>query len=309
MPTSTSGTRRRPTTRGSPTTSRRSAGRSGRPTWRRDLAARNVARTILVQTRSSVDETAEFLALAEATPFVAGVVGWVDLTRPDVGDEIARLRAGWGGRHLVGIRHQVHDEPDPDWLGRADVRAGIAASGAAGLAYDLLVRPEHLPAAVAVARALPDVRFVVDHLAKPPIASGRLEPWASRMRPLGELDNAWCKISGMVTEADPMRLATRRSPAVRRLRARRLRAGPTPLRVGLAGLPARRFVRGRVRRFRRHAPGPDRDRARGRLRRDGTRGVRLEVPPMGRPRRDDRRRRRPSTSASRPRARSTARTR
>jgi L-fuconolactonase len=105
----------------------------------------------------------------------------------------------------VGIRHQVHDEPDPDWLGRADVRAGIATVGAAGLAYDLLLRPEHLPAAVAVARALPDVRFVVDHLAKPPIASGRLEPWASRMRPLGELDNAWCKISGMVTEADPMR--------------------------------------------------------------------------------------------------------
>jgi L-fucono-1,5-lactonase len=169
------------------------------------LAARNVASTLLVQSRSSIDETVEFLALAEATPFVAGVVGWVDLTRPDVADAIARLRSGPGGRHLVGIRHQVHDEVDPDWLGRADVRAGIAAVGAAGLAYDLLVRPEHLPAAVAVARALPDMRFVVDHLAKPPIASGRLKPWASRLRPLGELDNVWCKISGMVTEADPIR--------------------------------------------------------------------------------------------------------
>ena len=169
------------------------------------LAARDVASTLLVQTRSSVAETAGFLALAEATPFVAGVVGWVDLTQPSVADEVARLRAGPGGRHLVGIRHQVHDEPDPDWLGRADVRAGIAAVGAAGLAYDLLVRPEHLPAAVAVARALPGVRFVVDHLAKPPIASGRLEPWASRLRPLGELANVWCKISGMVTEADPIR--------------------------------------------------------------------------------------------------------
>jgi L-fuconolactonase len=169
------------------------------------LAARNVASTVLVQTRSSLDETTEFLALAEATSFVAGVVGWVDLTQPNVADEIARLRAGPGGRHLVGIRHQVHDEPDPDWLGRADVRSGIAAVGATGLAYDLLVRSEHLPAAVAVARALPDVRFVVDHLANPPIASGRLEPWASRLRLLGELANVWCKISGMVTQADPIR--------------------------------------------------------------------------------------------------------
>jgi L-fuconolactonase len=169
------------------------------------LEARGVGRTILVQTRSSAAETAGFLALAEATPFVAGVVGWVDLTQPDVADRIARLRAGPGGRNLVGIRHQVHDEPDPDWLGRADVRTGIAAVGAAGLAYDLLVRQEHLPAALAVVRALPEVRFVVDHLAKPPIASGRLEPWASRLRPLGALANAWCKISGMVTEADPMR--------------------------------------------------------------------------------------------------------
>jgi L-fucono-1,5-lactonase len=169
------------------------------------LAARDVASTLLVQARSSVEETAGFLALAETTPFIAGVVGWVDLTRPDVADQIALLRAGPGGRHLVGIRHQVHDEPDPDWLGRADVRSGIVALAAAGLAYDLLVRPEHLQAGVAVARALSDVRFVVDHLAKPPIASGSLEPWASLLRPLGGLDNVWCKISGMVTEADPIR--------------------------------------------------------------------------------------------------------
>jgi L-fuconolactonase len=169
------------------------------------LAARNVTWTVLVQARSSLDETTGFLALAEATAFVAGVVGWVDLTRPDVGDEIARLRAGPGGRHLVGIRHQVHDEPDPEWLERADVRAGIAAVGAAGLAFDLLVRPAHLTLALDVAREFADVRFVIDHLAKPPIASGALEPWRSLIRPFGELPNVSCKVSGMVTEADPER--------------------------------------------------------------------------------------------------------
>jgi L-fuconolactonase len=161
-----------------------------------------VSRTVLVQSRSGVDETREFLVLAEATPFVAGVVGWADLTDRRVAETIARLQSGPGGRRLVGIRHQVQDEPDPDWLGRADVRAAVATVGAAGLVYDLLVRPGQLPAAVAIVRALPDVRFVVDHIAKPPIASGALEPWASAIRPLGELANVWCKVSGMVTEAD-----------------------------------------------------------------------------------------------------------
>ena len=161
-----------------------------------------MTRTVLVQARTSIDETREFLAIAEATTFISGVVGWIDLTDPAAADEIARLRSGPGGRWLVGIRHQVQDEPDPDWLTRPDVWAGIAAVGAAGLVYDLLVRPEHLPAALAVARALAEVRFVVDHVAKPPIASGELEPWASRIRPLGQLANVWCKLSGMATEAD-----------------------------------------------------------------------------------------------------------
>jgi L-fuconolactonase len=166
------------------------------------LAARGVNRTVLVQTRSSVDETREFLVLARATSFIAGVVGWVELTDRGAADEIARLRSGPGGRWLVGIRHQIQDEPDPDWLGRSDVRTGIAAVGAAGLVYDLLIRPEHLPAAVDLARAQPHTRFVVDHLAKPPIASGALEPWSSQIRPLGELGNVSCKLSGMTIEAD-----------------------------------------------------------------------------------------------------------
>ena len=166
------------------------------------LAETGVAATVVVQARSSPDETRELLATAAETPFIAGVVGWVDLTAARVGDEIVALRSGPGGERLVGIRHQVHDEPDPDWLGRPDVRRGIAAVGRAGLAYDLLVRPRELPAALAVARDLPDVRFIIDHLAKPSIREGVLEPWAHRLTPFGDLPNVSSKLSGLVTEAD-----------------------------------------------------------------------------------------------------------
>ena len=166
------------------------------------LAEAGVDRTILVQTISSSDETQEFLETAATTNFVAGVVGWVDLTDPGVADGIARLREGAGGERLVGIRHQAHDEPDPDWLIRDDVVAGIARVGQAGLVFDLLVRPRELPAALALARRLPDVRFVIDHVAKPPIATAQVEPWAERIAGFRELEHVACKVSGMVTEAD-----------------------------------------------------------------------------------------------------------
>jgi len=166
-------------------------------------APEGVAASVLVQVLASPEETAGFLALAGASDLVAGVVGWADLTSPAVAGEIARLRAGRGGDLLAGIRHLVQDEPDPDWLGRSDVRRGLRAVGAAGLPYDLLVRPGQLPAALAVTGALGDVRFVLDHGAKPDIASGRLEPWASLIRDLAARPNVSCKVSGLVTEAGP----------------------------------------------------------------------------------------------------------
>jgi L-fuconolactonase len=166
------------------------------------LASTGVEATVLVQTRSSVEETEEFLATAAATPFIRGVVGWVDLRDPGVDDAIARLRERPGGGRLVGIRHQVHDEEDPAWLLRQDVRRGIAAVGRAGLVYDLLVRTRELPAAHEVVTAMPDVRFVVDHLAKPPIRDGTLRPWADEVDRFADLPNASWKLSGLVTEAD-----------------------------------------------------------------------------------------------------------
>lgn len=104
---------------------------------RPDLAAAGVGGTVIVQTRPSLDESRAFLALAGADPIVLGVVAWVDLTAPDVGERVAELRAGPGGHHLAGIRHQVHDEADPEWLGRADVRRGLREVESAGLVYDL----------------------------------------------------------------------------------------------------------------------------------------------------------------------------
>jgi L-fuconolactonase len=166
------------------------------------LGPERIDGTVLVQTRSSLLETREFLELAAATDFVYGVVGWVDLTSPGVADDLDALLDGPAGRWLVGIRHQVHDEPDPDWLARADVRRGLAAVQARGLAYDLLVRARELPAAVGAARDLPGLQFVLDHIAKPRIADGRDDPWSQRLPALAAQPNVAVKLSGMVTEAD-----------------------------------------------------------------------------------------------------------
>jgi L-fuconolactonase len=166
------------------------------------LDAAGIDATVLVQARSSLEETEAFLAVADRSPFVRGVVAWVDLRDPAVDETIARLRAGPGGNRLVAIRHQVHDEPDPDWLGRDDVRRGIAAIGRAGLAYDLLVRARELPAARRLVAALPDVRFVVDHLAKPAIRNGSDPGWNDAVGTFRDLPNVWWKLSGLVTEAD-----------------------------------------------------------------------------------------------------------
>ncbi|WP_367318726.1 amidohydrolase [Streptomyces sp. HUAS ZL42] len=167
-----------------------------------DARAADVTATVLVQTVTVPGETPEFLALASGSALVAGVVGWTDLTSPSVADALAALRAAPGGEHLVGIRHQVQGEPDPRWLLRPDVLRGLTAVAGAGLVYDLLVKPHQLAAAVEAARRLPQLTFVLDHLAKPPIASGELQPWARGIRALAALPNTVCKLSGMVTEAD-----------------------------------------------------------------------------------------------------------
>lgn len=165
--------------------------------------AAGVDRTVLVQTVPDVGETQDFLAIAaRSDDLVAGVVGWVDLTDPGVADTLGRLRAAAGGARLVGIRHQVQDEDDPRWLLRPAVLRGLRAVAAAGLAFDLLVRPHQLPAAVAAVAEVPEGRFVLDHAAKPPIRSGDLDAWRTDLQQLAAHEHVSCKLSGLVTEAD-----------------------------------------------------------------------------------------------------------
>lgn len=162
--------------------------------------ATDIDATVLVQVLPDLGESEEFLALALDEPLIAGVVGWVDLTAfPARG--IERLRAAPGGEFLVGIRHLVQAEPDPEWLARVDVLRGLAAVREAGLVYDVLVVPHQIPAAITAARVLPDLTFVLDHLGKPPIATGELEPWATHLAALAREPNVVAKLSGLVTEA------------------------------------------------------------------------------------------------------------
>ena len=172
-----------------------------------DLRARakesGVDGTVLVQTVPDVGETVDFLGLADANrDLILGVVGWVDLTDPDVATTLGALRAGRGGDRLVGIRHQAQDEADPAWLARPDVLRGLAEVAEADLAYDLLVLPHQFDSAITAVTEVPQGRYVLDHAAKPPIASGEREPWAGRIRELAGHANLACKLSGLVTEAD-----------------------------------------------------------------------------------------------------------
>ena len=157
-----------------------------------------VTGTVVVQARQSLDETRELLTLAASTPFVLGVVGWVDLT----GDVVAQL-AEFADVPLVGIRHLVHDEADPEWLLRDDVQRGLPAVGEAGLVYDLLVRVRELPAANETARRHSGMRFVLDHVAKRPAEASAHQSWERGLAELSECANVACKISGLFTEAEP----------------------------------------------------------------------------------------------------------
>jgi len=171
-------------------------------------AAGGVTASVVVQTVTESWETPELLTLAAGPGLVAGVVGWADLTAPGIADVLARLRELPGGERLSGIRHPVLIEPDPDWLARPDVLRGLKALAAAGLAYDVVGEPRHLPAAVTAARQVPELRFVLDHLGNPdmqPGASpGASEPWASAFAQFAALENTTAKLSGILGVPSPL---------------------------------------------------------------------------------------------------------
>ena len=208
-----------------------------------ELAAQaaGIGATVVVQTVPEPAETQELLALAAEHELIAGVVGWVDLTARDVGDALA----GLDDERLVGIRHQVQDEPDPEWLCRSDVRTGLRAVADAGLVYDLLTLPGQLPAAIDTVRALDDLVFVLDHLSKPPIATGELEPWATRRARAGRPRERGLQALGHGHRGRLGGLERRRSAPVRRDGARGLRGAAGDVRIGLARLHGGRELRRR----------------------------------------------------------------
>lgn len=162
------------------------------------LSANGVDGCIAVQADQSEVETRFLLDLARQHSFIKGVVGWVDLRSTALDAMLATYAAD---PHLVGIRHVAQAEAD-DFLARADIIASIGRLDTVGLAYDILVFERQLPAALTLTARLPDQRFVLDHLGKPRVREGELEPWASRIRELARRPNVCCKLSGLVTEAD-----------------------------------------------------------------------------------------------------------
>lgn len=154
---------------------------------------------IAVQARHDVDETRFLLDIAAAHPFVAGVVAWIDLQADDVREQLA---AWTSDPKLVGIRHIVHDEPDDRFMLRPAFLRGLGTLAEFDLTYDLLLFPRHLPVAIDVVSRFPDQRFVLDHLAKPPIRARQVDAWAKELVRLAACPNVCAKLSGLVTEAD-----------------------------------------------------------------------------------------------------------
>lgn len=163
-----------------------------------ECVANGVERTVVVQVDQSEDETLFLLDFAEKHPFIAGVVGWIDLRSAAVEE---RLRFFSQYKKLRGFRHIAQAEPEKFLVG-PDFTRGIALLSEFGFVYDVLIYPQQLPAAIELVLRFPAQPFVVNHLAKPLIKSGAREPWASYMRTIAQNKNVFCKISGLVTEAD-----------------------------------------------------------------------------------------------------------
>lgn len=162
------------------------------------LEAGGIGGTVAVQARQSLEETRWLLELADGHDFIRGVVGWVDLRSTHVADQLARFA---DHPRFVGVRHVVQDEADPRFLLGEAFLHGLARVAEAGLVYDLLILAPQLPAAAEMVALRPGQPFVLDHLAKPPIAAARLDPWRADIRALARHPHVACKLSGMVTEA------------------------------------------------------------------------------------------------------------
>jgi L-fuconolactonase len=166
---------------------------------KREIAAAGVDAVVSVQARQSLEETRWLLDLAAENDFIAGVVGWVPLVSPSVNDDLARFAAS---PKLKSVRHVLQGEPDENYMLREDFNAGVRALARHELAYDVLILERQLPQTIRFVDGHPDQVFVLDHIAKPRIKDWQMSPWRDNIRELARRENVYCKISGMVTEAD-----------------------------------------------------------------------------------------------------------
>ncbi len=164
-----------------------------------DIVNTGVSGTVVVQARQIIKETSWLLELADENDFIKGVVGWVDLRSPKLRKQLDEFA---GNPKLVGVRHVIHDEADDDFMLRPAFVNGIEMLEDYNLTYDLLLFPKHMERAIELVSMFPDQRFVLDHISKPFIKTGILQPWKDDIEALAAQPNVWCKISGMVTEAD-----------------------------------------------------------------------------------------------------------
>lgn len=165
----------------------------------RELEASGIDGVIAVQARQTMEETRWLLRLADECAAIRGVVGWA----PIAGEEFPGVMEEFEDRpKLKGLRHVIQDEKDENYILREDFNSGIRTLQGSGLVYEILIGERTLPQAIEFVDEHPEQVFVLDHAAKPRIAAGMIEPWAARMRELGQRENVWCKVSGIVTEAD-----------------------------------------------------------------------------------------------------------
>jgi L-fuconolactonase len=165
----------------------------------RELASAGFHGSVAVQARQSLEETRSLLDFADRSPSILGVVGWVDLRSPEVRSQLQTFAHS---PRFVGVRHIVQAEPDDRFLLQPEFLRGISVLEEFDLAYDILIYPRHLPVAAEFVERFPRQRFVLDHLAKPPIKSGAVDLWATGIRRLAAFPNVFAKLSGLVTEAD-----------------------------------------------------------------------------------------------------------
>jgi L-fuconolactonase len=155
--------------------------------------------SIAVQARQNLEETRWLLGLANQNDFIKGVVGWIDLCSHEVENQLHEFV---GNKKFVGVRHVVHDESDDNFMARPDFQQGIGLLSRYGLSYDLLIFPKHLALANELVHKFPNQMFVLDHIAKPLIKDQVRAPWDKQIVQLAKHPNVFCKLSGMVTEAD-----------------------------------------------------------------------------------------------------------